>query len=288
MGSATKLQIANLALSLIGAKNLQAYGETITEEGKRINATYSFIRDEVLMEFPWTFAQTRLELVNMTREDQDDWVTATAYAIDDIVLSSTGYYYKCLVAHTSGVFATDLAAGDWVLYTTWVTGTVYAKGEYVYDSGVHYACLVNHTAAALFATDLASVYWVATELITDMDDDMVAIYYLPTDFLKMTKISDTDAIYEIVGNRLYSDTASLKIRYTYSNDNPTLYSPMFVTALSSRLAHEICFNITESVTKADAIYNRYEKIDLPRAMAADSSQTSPEDVDMTEWEEARL
>ena len=120
MGSVTKLQIANIALSLIGAKNLTTFGETITEEGKRINATYDFIRDEVLMEHPWTFAQKRLALVDMTRTEQDDWVTATVYAVDDIVYDLTlTLYYKCLVANTSSaLFATDLAAVDWELYTT--------------------------------------------------------------------------------------------------------------------------------------------------------------------------
>jgi hypothetical protein len=44
------------------------------------------------------------------------WVTSTAYVVGD-VRTNSGYFYKCLVAHTSGTFATDLAAGDWVLVT---------------------------------------------------------------------------------------------------------------------------------------------------------------------------
>jgi hypothetical protein len=41
------------------------------------------------------------------------WVTATAYKVDDAVTES-GTNYRCLVAHTSGTFATDLASGYWV------------------------------------------------------------------------------------------------------------------------------------------------------------------------------
>ena len=44
-----------------------------------------------------------------------DWTTATAYSSSDIVAVDTYDYYYCLVAHTSGVFATDLAAGKWTL-----------------------------------------------------------------------------------------------------------------------------------------------------------------------------
>lgn len=44
------------------------------------------------------------------------WVTATAYSVRDSVIyqsGSTAKWYWCTGAHTSGVFATDLAAGLW-------------------------------------------------------------------------------------------------------------------------------------------------------------------------------
>lgn len=43
----------------------------------------------------------------------DAWVTATVYVVGDFVTQSSINYY-CIVAHTSGVFATDLAALKWV------------------------------------------------------------------------------------------------------------------------------------------------------------------------------
>jgi hypothetical protein len=36
-----------------------------------------------------------------------DWVTATVYSVGQYV-QFTGVLYKCVVGHTSGVFATDL------------------------------------------------------------------------------------------------------------------------------------------------------------------------------------
>ena len=49
------------------------------------------------------------------------WVTATDYAVGDTVLGPDGFPYSCLIAHTSDVFADDLAAADWVLddFRTW-------------------------------------------------------------------------------------------------------------------------------------------------------------------------
>lgn len=43
---------------------------------------------------------------------RSSWLTATAYAVNDAV-NEAGNSYVCLVAHTSGTFATDLAAAKW-------------------------------------------------------------------------------------------------------------------------------------------------------------------------------
>ena len=44
------------------------------------------------------------------------WTTATVYALKDLV-SQGGNTYIATTAHTSGVFATDLAAGKWLLFS---------------------------------------------------------------------------------------------------------------------------------------------------------------------------
>lgn len=49
-------------------------------------------------------------------EYDSSWLTATAYVVGNRVLQG-GSVYICLFNHTSGVFATDLAAGLWTLYT---------------------------------------------------------------------------------------------------------------------------------------------------------------------------
>ena len=49
------------------------------------------------------------------RTPRGDWATATLYAIKDLVKES-GTWYMAVEEHTSGVFATDLAAGKLVIY----------------------------------------------------------------------------------------------------------------------------------------------------------------------------
>lgn len=55
------------------------------------------------------------------------WVTTTVYAVGDLVLQG-GIVYVCMVAHSSGTFATDLAAGKWGQVTANATAatTVFA------------------------------------------------------------------------------------------------------------------------------------------------------------------
>ena len=44
------------------------------------------------------------------------WLTATGYTTEQI-RTEGGVVYVCLIDHTSGVFATDLAAGKWEVET---------------------------------------------------------------------------------------------------------------------------------------------------------------------------
>lgn len=59
------------------------------------------------------------------------WITATAYAVKDLVKSGTGTYV-CITAHTSGVFATDLAADKW---TPIFDSTAFTAGAIAFTPG---------------------------------------------------------------------------------------------------------------------------------------------------------
>lgn len=54
--------------------------------------------------------------------DYANWVTKTGYVVGDLVRTGTPYsYYRCVTAHTSGTFATDLAASKWTVSTKIIT-----------------------------------------------------------------------------------------------------------------------------------------------------------------------
>lgn len=70
------------------------------------------LADEVV-EIHTLSAAVRAVMAAAGSNPRGDWVTATAYAVKDVVANGTGTYL-CAVAHTSGVFATDLAAVKWL------------------------------------------------------------------------------------------------------------------------------------------------------------------------------
>lgn len=63
-----------------------------------------------------SFATDALAIMAGSWTPRGDWVTATAYVASDVVEESSNIYV-CLTAHTSGTFATDLAASKWMLFS---------------------------------------------------------------------------------------------------------------------------------------------------------------------------
>ncbi len=69
-------------------------------------------------------AANTFELSGINSSVHSAWAAAIVYAVGDCVLQG-GVDYKCIIAHTSGVFADDLAAGKWIITIGW---GVYVSG----------------------------------------------------------------------------------------------------------------------------------------------------------------
>jgi hypothetical protein len=82
------------------------------------------------------------------------WLTTTNYTVGTTVYNGTSLY-RCLVAHTSGVFATDLAAAKWLLLVALPQG----------PSGT----LAVHSTSTLAAGQAATVVNVGTSQAASLD-----------------------------------------------------------------------------------------------------------------------
>jgi DNA-binding XRE family transcriptional regulator len=104
--SQLETDIANMSLGRIGAKQFTLADQTPVQ-GVQANLHFVHTRDSLLRSFQWNFAKKRFLLVST-------WLTATDYVVGQYVWTNS-LLYKCLVAHTSDVFATDLSSADWIL-----------------------------------------------------------------------------------------------------------------------------------------------------------------------------
>jgi hypothetical protein len=200
--------ICNLALGHIAMKEIDLISDT-TPEAQACNSVYVFALKETLRSYNWGFATAIIPLVNPP--DADDWVTATAYIVGDHVIHST-YIYYCLIAHTSGTFATDLAASKWVLQQEYTA----LDWEYAYA----------------YPLSLLAVWRVYAEGETDKNagQPFRQLY----DHLNSKKVIATNV------EDAYAEG-------TYYVDDPDLFDANFVTAFSYRLAAELAIRLTGNV-----------------------------------------
>lgn len=172
-----------------GFANFEATNPTTTKPGSSLDSEFDSVavsvnaiianlaiiqRDDTKLANLSVHAQAlsaeAIAVFNSSLTPRGSWITATAYAVNDIVLNGTKTYV-CLVAHTSGTFATDLAAAKWMVIVdntstvsfaakgSWVTTTAYVLGDVVTQGTGTYICVVAHTSGT-FATDLAASKWV--------------------------------------------------------------------------------------------------------------------------------
>lgn len=76
---------------------------------------------------PDSLSTAALALIAGVGTPKGSWLTATAYVGLDLV-AINGNSYIAVIAHTSGVFATDLAAGKWMLFSNGLAPWVYNSG----------------------------------------------------------------------------------------------------------------------------------------------------------------
>ena len=117
-------------------------------------------------------------------------------------------------------------------------------------------------------------------------------YTLPSDFLSLLEIKG-EPEYELEQNSdgdiaIATDESSpIQIRYISRVSDTGEFDPLFVEALSARLAMEACEEITQSNTKKQILIQEYEAA-ISMAYASDSIQETPKKLRDDEWLLARF
>lgn len=107
-------------------------------------------------------------LISLGFERPTNWATGTVYKVDSAVFQNNKVYI-CLAEHTSGVFATDLAAGRWVESVDFTTVITDANTAAAASATSAAAALASQSAAAASAVAAA-----ASAVAADASADSIA------------------------------------------------------------------------------------------------------------------
>jgi hypothetical protein len=125
------------------------------------------------------------------------------------------------------------------------------------------------------------------QTVPNFGDGVSIAYAIPSDWIKPNKWNFPNAIIRLEAGAIYSDTLGLMVKYTFANNDPTTYSPEFIEALATKIAAEVCYDLTNNVGKAKELQDEFT-LKLGQAISADSMNDTPDQAIADEWFIARL
>jgi len=115
-------------------------------------------------------------------------------------------------------------------------------------------------------------------------------YSLPADCIRVLAMSNPQAAWKVVGRTLQTDETEVLIEYVQYTLNTDVYDPLFVEALSKRLAAylapALCGEKALAIT--DALIQWNQKIALPNAQWADAAEAPAMMIESSTWRQSRL
>ena len=114
------------------------------------------------------------------------WITTTSYSVGDIV-ENGGSAYMCIVAHTSGTFATDLAAAKWQLFASAsLPSQTGNTGEFLQTDGATLSWAALNTGDVSFTHSATGA---VSRPLTGKFSEIVSVF----DFMTSAEIADVQA-----------------------------------------------------------------------------------------------
>lgn len=111
---------------------------------------------------------------------------------------------------------------------------------------------------------------------------------LPDDCLIVRSVYEGEGANWVVENRqiLTDMGAPIYIKYTYRCTDVAKFDPLFVAALAARIASDIAVNLSESVSRAQSLWQVYQA-KLGEARRRDAQEGQPDQMPQGSWLDAR-
>lgn len=107
------------------------------------------------------------------------------------------------------------------------------------------------------------------------DSSKTLSHTLPPDCLRVLEVSSPG--WTLRGRRIYCKSANIRILYIKDLEDTTLFDPLFIEALATRIACKLCIPLTSSTTARQALTDEYQRIALPQAAHFNGVQSHSND-----------
>lgn len=111
-------------------------------------------------------------------------------------------------------------------------------------------------------------------------------YSLPSDFLRVVRLSDPNIHYRIEGKKLLTDASTVNLIYIKNETDVTKYDALLYEAVAARLAQEIAMPITNDKEMVDMANSLYES-KLAEARSIDAMEEGPFQFESDLWLDSR-
>jgi len=115
----------------------------------------------------------------------------------------------------------------------------------------------------------------------------VYAYTLPTDCLRVLQMELKDMVYKIEGRKLLTDEGTAKIMYISRVTDPNEFDPMFIEALSARLAAELSVTLTDSNSLYQNMMEVY-RLKITDARSIDGQESGEPNIVADTWLDSRI
>ena len=293
------VDVCNVALSKIGAEAINSLQDLTNRSSRICNTNFSLAYLQVSRSGRWNCLLTTAQLVQQPQTPivtggsvapptSTPWTALTFYPAG-VFVSNGGLYYSVPNAYTSStLIATDIAAGNLILYNfngntptfaqPWAQNTAYQANAFVTYGNYYYQILVSYTSTANFLNDLTAGFLAqtdqqSTQPVSDLTLDSWGgsqypsgwnfQYALPADFQLLGVLNgnicwDLDGggsnggQYEIMGTSLFCNSPLAVIQYVQNQPDTTKFDAMFTSALTFLLASMIATALRQDGGKLEA------------------------------------
>ncbi len=270
------LNVANLALRLLGNRSVLTALADATAEGYACTALLDDCKRSLLRMHPWNFALKRKKVA----------------PYQDVAVSNVTWVSANLieVTHT----ATTYVVGNYVTLTG-IVGATQSNGTWEVQATPANTTTRLTTTGLDDSTDLSTYEASTTDYIRRSPAfDYSYLYVLPSDCLRILSINGDYCIdgYRIEGGFILSDDSTLEIRYVYDVSDYTLMDPLFYQCLAGYLAYNLCDHITASDGKKNELHvylygGQGKRGVMPQAKFVDGSEDALQQLEASEWVASR-